>query len=68
MANNEELKNNLFSFRDAFKDYTDCYTVIGGTACFILMEDAAQDFRATTDIVLSVTLDGAASVRLNEAV
>ena len=27
MANNEELKNNLFSFRDTFKDYTDCYTV-----------------------------------------
>lgn len=33
MANNDELRNNLFSFRDAFKDYTDCYTVIGGTDC-----------------------------------
>ena len=43
MANNEELKNNLFSFRDTFKDYTDCYTVIGGTACFILMEDGLNN-------------------------
>lgn len=50
LANNDELRNNLFSFRDAFKDYTDCYTVIGGTACFILMDDAARDFRATSDI------------------
>ena len=57
MANNEELKNNLFSFRDTFKDYTDCYTVIGGTACFILMEDAAQDFRATTDIDMILVLE-----------
>ena len=25
------------SFRDKFRDYTDCYTVIGGAACNILM-------------------------------
>lgn len=26
----------LDSFRDRFKDYTDYYTIIGGTACDIL--------------------------------
>ena len=26
-------------FRDKFKDYTDCYTIIGGAACDILMAD-----------------------------
>ena len=25
------------SFRERFRDYTDCYTVIGGAACDILM-------------------------------
>lgn len=39
MADNEELRNNLVSFKEAFRDYTDCYTLIGGSACFILMDD-----------------------------
>lgn len=47
---NKNLRNNLFSFRDTFRNYTDCYTVIGGTACFILMEDAGLNFRSTNDI------------------
>ncbi len=37
-------------FRETFKDYADCYTVIGGTACSILMSEAEIDFRATKDI------------------
>lgn len=57
MAANEELRNNLLSFREAFADYTDCYTVIGGTACFILMDDADQDFRATADIDMILVLE-----------
>ena len=28
------------SFIEKFRDYTDCYTVIGGAACDILMSDA----------------------------
>ena len=28
------------SFREAFKGYEDCYTVIGGAACDILMTEA----------------------------
>lgn len=50
MADNEELRNNLVSFKEAFRDYTDCYTLIGGSACFILMDDAGLSFRATHDI------------------
>lgn len=38
------------SFREKFKDYTDCYTIIGGTACDILMTYEDLDFRATKDI------------------
>ena len=40
----------LDSFREKFKDYTDCYTIIGGTACDILMAEADLPFRATKDI------------------
>ena len=35
------------SFRTHFKGYEDCYTIIGGTACDILMNEAALNFRAT---------------------
>ena len=28
------------SFREKFKDYSDCYTIIGGAACDILMAEA----------------------------
>ena len=40
----------LNSFKEKFKDYTDCYTVIGGTACEILMTQTALQFRETRDI------------------
>lgn len=38
------------SFREKFKDYTDYYTIIGGTACDILLSEADLPFRATKDI------------------
>lgn len=38
------------SFREKFKDYTDYYTIIGGTACDILLAEADLPFRATKDI------------------
>lgn len=38
------------AFREAFKGYEDCYTIIGGTACDILMNKENLDFRATRDI------------------
>lgn len=40
----------LNSFKEKFKNYTDCYTVIGGAACEILMTDVAATFRETRDI------------------
>ena len=35
----------LGSFREKFKDYTDYYTIIGGTACDILLSEADLPFR-----------------------
>ena len=57
MADNEELKNNLRSFRETFKDYADYYTVIGGTACMILMEEAGRNFRATKDVDMILIME-----------
>lgn len=37
-------------FKERFKDHTECYTVIGGTACAIVSEEADLPFRATSDI------------------
>lgn len=41
---NVDLRNNLMSFKEAFKEYTDCYTVIGGAACFIIMDAKTKRF------------------------
>lgn len=38
------------SFRKWFAEYTDQYTIIGGTACDLLMSEDGLDFRATRDI------------------
>lgn len=35
------------SFRKWFAEYTDQYTIIGGTACDLLMSEDGLDFRAT---------------------
>lgn len=45
------------SFREHFAGYEDCYTIIGGTACDILMTDAALEFRATKDVDMIVLLE-----------
>ncbi len=37
-------------FKKRFENYIDCYTVIGGAACEILMTDIALAFRETRDI------------------
>lgn len=44
-------------FRDKFKDFADCYTVIGGAACDILMTEADTDFRATKDIDMILIME-----------
>lgn len=47
----------LDSFREMFKGYEDCYTIIGGTACDILMTDAHLNFRATKDIDMILLIE-----------
>lgn len=38
------------SFKEWFVDFEDCYTIIGGTACDLLMGNEGMDFRATKDL------------------
>lgn len=45
------------SFREKFKGYEDCYAIIGGTACDILMNEAGLDFRATKDIDIILLIE-----------
>lgn len=40
----------LQRFREYMSGLEDCYAVIGGTACDILLRDADMSFRATKDI------------------
>lgn len=40
----------LDKFREYFKGLETQYAVIGGSACFLILEDAGLDFRATKDI------------------
>lgn len=37
-------------FRDHFKDFQSSYVLIGGVACYLVMEEAGVDFRATKDL------------------
>ena len=45
------------SFRDKFEGYEDCYTVIGGFACEILLRHAQLNFRATKDIDMILLIE-----------
>lgn len=45
------------SFRDWFQGYEEQYTIIGGTACDLLMTEAGLDFRATKDIDLVLSIE-----------
>lgn len=45
------------SFVQKFRDYTDCYTIIGGAACDILMTEADAEFRATRDIDMILIME-----------
>lgn len=44
-------------FKEKFRGFEDCYTVIGGTACDILMAEADIDFRRTKDIDMILILE-----------
>ena len=45
------------SFRSHFNGYEDCYTIIGGTACDILMSEVRVDFRATRDVDMILLIE-----------
>jgi len=44
-------------FRDYFKDYTDKYILIGGTACDLAMASMGLNFRATKDLDIILILE-----------
>lgn len=45
------------SFKNWFEGYEDCYTIIGGTACDLIMSEVDRDFRATKDIDLVLIIE-----------
>lgn len=47
----------LETFRDAFREYSDCFVIIGGTACEEVLQGTDQKPRATLDIDLIVIAD-----------
>ena len=51
------MVSGMESFIQKFKDYTDCYTIIGGAACDILMTEADTEFRATRDIDMILIME-----------
>lgn len=51
------MVNGFDSFRERFKEYADCYTIIGGTACDILMNEVGLDFRATKDVDMILLIE-----------
>jgi transposase InsO family protein len=44
-------------FKDYFKDHTDKYVMIGGTACDIAMIQMGLDFRATRDLDIVLVVE-----------
>ena len=45
------------TFREKFSEYLDCYTIIGGTACDILLSEENLSFRATNDIDMILIME-----------
>ena len=48
-------------FREWFEGYEKEYTIIGGVACDLLMEDAGQTFRATKDLDMVLMVEAITS-------
>lgn len=55
------MVNGIEKFIEKFKDYPNCYTVIGGSACDILMSEANLTFRATKDIDMILVVENQTS-------
>lgn len=51
------MVSGIEAFKEKFSGFEDCYTVIGGAACDILMSEADYDFRLTKDIDMILILE-----------
>lgn len=51
------MVNGLDIFAERFKDYSDNFIIVGGTACSLAMNDAGINFRATNDIDMIVIVE-----------
>lgn len=51
------MVNGIKIFREHFSNFKDQYTIIGGFACDLLMNDAGLDFRQTVDIDMVLTVE-----------
>ena len=49
--------NGLDLFAEHFKDFSNNYVIVGGTACYLAMHDIGLNFRATKDIDMIVTVE-----------
>src|SRR5688572_2310830 len=47
---NIAMVKGLDIFREHFKNFPQSYVLIGGVACYLAMEEAGLDFRATKDL------------------
>lgn len=50
MVSNAEPVKGLHLFRERFKEFEDCYVLIGGTASLLVLREAGLPFRATKDL------------------
>ena len=57
----------LGRLREAFAGFEEFYTVIGGTACQIVVSSRGGEFRATQDLDLVVIVDADGFERFGEA-
>jgi len=48
----------LALFREYFREYANCYVLIGGTACDLVMNAVGLPFRATKDLDIVLCVDG----------
>ncbi len=51
------MVNGLDIFANKFKEYSNSFIIVGGTACSLAMNDAGIDFRATNDIDMIVIVE-----------
>ena len=47
----------LDKFRETFREYTDQYVLIGGTACSLEMEEAGLSYRSTKDLDIVLCIE-----------